>query len=165
MSWLSMRTNFIRSSCSPCRPSSKDPQPEEDPSVNARIQRLARDYDRYGQRKTVEGVLLVHVSIHVLDARNAFIPAHRPDFILLSLLADSFLPSFRTMVIHTSSSSRSQMPSSSCPYIVLLAISTQHTSPPAFIVDLYLSFDPALATTSSQTKTKSQVSNFACTIG
>ncbi|GAA6032804.1 hypothetical protein JCM8097_000800 [Rhodosporidiobolus ruineniae] len=42
----------------------KDPQVEEDPSVNARLQRLEQDYEQYGMRRTVEGLLIVHEHGH-----------------------------------------------------------------------------------------------------
>ena len=38
----------------------KDPLYERDPSVAARFQRMKDEYDRVGQRRSVEGVLLVH---------------------------------------------------------------------------------------------------------
>ncbi|MCO5549027.1 hypothetical protein L7F22_002493 [Adiantum nelumboides] len=38
----------------------KAAQPEEDPSVAARLQRLQNNYEDYGIRRTVEGVLVVH---------------------------------------------------------------------------------------------------------
>ena len=40
--------------------STKESQPEEDPSVSARLQRLQNNYEDYGMRRTVEGVLVVH---------------------------------------------------------------------------------------------------------
>lgn len=43
--------------------STKEAQPEEDPSVAARLQRLQNNYEDFGMRRTVEGVLVVHVSI------------------------------------------------------------------------------------------------------
>ena len=42
----------------------KEYQAEEDPSVAARIHRLANDYEREGMRTTVEGVLIVHEHGH-----------------------------------------------------------------------------------------------------
>lgn len=42
--------------------STKEAQPEEDPSVAARLQRLQNNYEDFGMRRTVEGVLVVHVS-------------------------------------------------------------------------------------------------------
>ncbi|KAM0755728.1 cleavage and polyadenylation specific factor 5 [Meredithblackwellia eburnea MCA 4105] len=54
----------------------KDPQPEEDPSVNARLQRLQNDYETHGMRRTVEGLLVVHEHGHphvlLLQVANAF---------------------------------------------------------------------------------------------
>ncbi|KZV70907.1 hypothetical protein PENSPDRAFT_428114 [Peniophora sp. CONT] len=39
---------------------SAETQPEEDPSVSARLQLLQNNYEDYGVRRTVEGVLVVH---------------------------------------------------------------------------------------------------------
>lgn len=54
----------------------KEAQPEEDPSVAARLQRLKNNYDECGMRRTVEGVLLVHDHGHphvlMLQIANAF---------------------------------------------------------------------------------------------
>jgi hypothetical protein len=54
----------------------KEPQPEEDPSVPARLQRLADEYEMIGMRRTVEGVLLVHEHQHphvlMMQIGNAF---------------------------------------------------------------------------------------------
>lgn len=54
----------------------KDPQPEEDPSVAARLKRLENDYERDGMRRTVEAVLVVHQHNHphvlMLQIANAF---------------------------------------------------------------------------------------------
>ncbi|GAA5835217.1 hypothetical protein JCM11251_006646 [Rhodosporidiobolus azoricus] len=54
----------------------KDPQVEEDPSVNARLERLERDYEQYGMRRTVEGLLIVHEHGHphvlLLQVGNSF---------------------------------------------------------------------------------------------
>jgi len=41
--------------------SQKEAQPEEDASVAARIQRLQSQYEQNGMRRTVEGIMLVHV--------------------------------------------------------------------------------------------------------
>jgi hypothetical protein len=38
--------------------STKEAQPEEDPSVAARLQRLQNNYEDFGMRRTVEGVLV-----------------------------------------------------------------------------------------------------------
>ena len=46
--------------------STKEAQPEEDPSVAARLQRLQNNYEDFGMRRTVEGVLVVHVSIELV---------------------------------------------------------------------------------------------------
>src|SRR5438445_13645960 len=40
--------------------STKEAQPEEDPSVSARLQRLQNNYEDFGMRRTVEGILVVH---------------------------------------------------------------------------------------------------------
>ncbi|KAF9027860.1 hypothetical protein BDZ89DRAFT_1066602, partial [Hymenopellis radicata] len=37
--------------------STKEAQPEEDPSVSARLQRLQNNYEDFGMRRTVEGIL------------------------------------------------------------------------------------------------------------
>ncbi|GAA5922407.1 cleavage and polyadenylation specificity factor subunit 5 [Sporobolomyces koalae] len=54
----------------------KEAQVEEDPSVNARLQRLEDDYDKYGMRRTVEGLLIVHEHGHphvlLLQVANSF---------------------------------------------------------------------------------------------
>lgn len=42
----------------------KSAQPEEDPSVSARLQRLQNQYEDFGMRRTVESVLLVHEHGH-----------------------------------------------------------------------------------------------------
>lgn len=56
--------------------STKESQPEEDPSVSARLQRLQNNYEDYGMRRTVEGVLVVHDHGHphilMLQIANAF---------------------------------------------------------------------------------------------
>ena len=56
--------------------STKEAQPEEDPSVSARLQRLQNNYEDFGMRRTVEGVLLVHDHGHphvlMLQIANAF---------------------------------------------------------------------------------------------
>ena len=58
------------------RPSTKEAQPEEDPSVSARLQRLQNNYEDFGMRRTVEGVLVVHDHGHphilMLQIANAF---------------------------------------------------------------------------------------------
>lgn len=54
----------------------KAPQPEEDPSVAARLQRLQNQYEDFGIRHTVEGVLVVHDHGHphvlMIQIANAF---------------------------------------------------------------------------------------------
>ncbi|KAJ3228214.1 hypothetical protein HK099_005224 [Clydaea vesicula] len=42
----------------------KDPQPEDDPSVAARLNRLQHEYEKFGMRTSVEGVLMVHEQGH-----------------------------------------------------------------------------------------------------
>lgn len=81
------RSRTRKSSCScltrrahsytrPFRISTKESQPEEDPSVSARLQRLQNNYEDYGMRRTVEGVLVVHDHGHphilMLQIANAF---------------------------------------------------------------------------------------------
>jgi cleavage and polyadenylation specificity factor subunit 5 len=57
-----------------CR--TKEAQPEEDPSVAARLQRLQNNYEDWGMRRTVEGILVVHDHGHphilMLQIANAF---------------------------------------------------------------------------------------------
>ena len=71
-------TNFARQTSFPKNPSltlsrtvnlysltnypfgTKDPLFEKDPSVPARFQRMRDEYDQYGMRRSVDGVLLVH---------------------------------------------------------------------------------------------------------
>lgn len=54
----------------------KEPQPEEDPSVAARLQRLQNNYEDLGMRRTVEAILVVHEHGHphvlMLQIANAF---------------------------------------------------------------------------------------------
>lgn len=56
--------------------STKPAQLEQDFSVNARLQRLQTDYEKYGLRRTVEGLLVVHEHGHphvlLLQVANAF---------------------------------------------------------------------------------------------
>ena len=56
--------------------STKESQPEEDPSVAARLQRLQNNYEDFGMRRTVEGILVVHDHGHphilMLQIANAF---------------------------------------------------------------------------------------------
>ena len=54
----------------------KETQPEEDPSVLARLKRLEEHYDEHGMRRTCEGVLVCHEHNHphvlMLQIANAF---------------------------------------------------------------------------------------------
>lgn len=54
----------------------KETQPEEDPSVMARLKRLEEHYDKYGMRRTCEGILVCHEHNHphilMLQIANAF---------------------------------------------------------------------------------------------
>ncbi|GAA5964325.1 hypothetical protein JCM21900_001844 [Sporobolomyces salmonicolor] len=54
----------------------KEPQLEDEPTVNARLQRLEEDYEQYGMRRTVEGLLIVHEHGHphvlLLQVANTF---------------------------------------------------------------------------------------------
>ena len=54
----------------------KEAQPEEDPSVAARLQRLQNNYEDFGMRRTVEGVLVCHEHGHphvlMIQIANAF---------------------------------------------------------------------------------------------
>ncbi|THC91493.1 hypothetical protein EYZ11_009050 [Aspergillus tanneri] len=54
----------------------KETQPEEDPSVLARLKRLEEHYEQYGMRRTCEGVLVCHEHNHphvlMLQIANAF---------------------------------------------------------------------------------------------
>lgn len=63
-------------------PSTKEAQPEEDPSVSARLQRLQNNYEDFGMRRTVEGVLVVHDHGHphilMLQIANAFFKLYVP---------------------------------------------------------------------------------------
>ncbi|KAF5319324.1 hypothetical protein D9619_008653 [Psilocybe cf. subviscida] len=71
-----------------CFTSTKEAQPEEDPSVSARLQRLQNNYEDFGMRRTVEGILVVHDHGHphilMLQIANAFfklrdtLPTRRP---------------------------------------------------------------------------------------
>ncbi|KAI8874696.1 hypothetical protein K501DRAFT_204200, partial [Backusella circina FSU 941] len=60
----------------------KDAQPEEDPSVAARLRRLESDFAEHGLRRSVEAVLVVHQHNHphvlMLQIANAFfkLPGH-----------------------------------------------------------------------------------------
>ncbi|QIX02437.1 hypothetical protein AMS68_007954 [Peltaster fructicola] len=54
----------------------KEVQPEEDPSVNARLKRLEEYYEQHGMRRTCEGILICHEHNHphvlMLQIANAF---------------------------------------------------------------------------------------------
>ncbi|KAI4229439.1 MAG: hypothetical protein L6R36_000893 [Xanthoria steineri] len=54
----------------------KENQPEEDPSVLARLKRLEEHYDQHGMRRTCEGILVCHEHNHphilMLQIANAF---------------------------------------------------------------------------------------------
>lgn len=54
----------------------KETQPEEDPSVLARLKRLEEHYTQYGMRRTCEGILVCHEHNHphilMLQIANAF---------------------------------------------------------------------------------------------
>lgn len=70
--------------------STKETQPEEDPSGSARLQRLQNNYEDYGMRRTVEGVLVVHDHGHphilMLQIANAFFKLYVYFAISISLL-------------------------------------------------------------------------------
>jgi nucleotide hydrolase (Nudix2) len=54
----------------------KEAQPEEDPSVAARLGRLQDHYEKHGMRRTCEGILVCHEHNHphilMLQIANAF---------------------------------------------------------------------------------------------
>lgn len=54
----------------------KEQQPEEDPSVLARLKRLEEHYENHGMRRTCEGILVCHEHNHphilMLQIANAF---------------------------------------------------------------------------------------------
>ncbi|KAJ2906228.1 cleavage and polyadenylation specific factor 5 [Zalerion maritima] len=54
----------------------KETQPEEDPSVLARLKRLEEHYEKFGMRRTCEGILVCHEKNHphilMLQIANAF---------------------------------------------------------------------------------------------
>jgi cleavage and polyadenylation specificity factor subunit 5 len=73
--------------------STKEAQPEEDPSVSARLQRLQNNYEDFGMRRTVEGVLVVHDHGHphilMLQIANAFFKLYvLPVFCIFFLSSD-----------------------------------------------------------------------------
>lgn len=61
----------------------KETQPEEDPSVLARLKRLEEHYEKYGMRRTCEGVLVCHEHNHphvlMLQIANAFFKLYVTD--------------------------------------------------------------------------------------
>lgn len=65
----------------------KDGQPEEDPSVLARLKRLEEHYEQHGMRRTCEGILVCHEHNHphilMLQIANAFFKLYghsHPDY-------------------------------------------------------------------------------------
>jgi hypothetical protein len=60
----------------------KENQPEEDPSVLARLKRLEEHYELHGMRRTCEGVLVCHEHNHphvlMLQIANAFFKLSSP---------------------------------------------------------------------------------------
>ena len=87
--------------------STKEAQPEEDPSVAARLQRLQNNYEDYGMRRTVEGVLVVHDHGHphilMLQIANAFFKLYvectrraHSKFVSLTQRRATFPPANRT---------------------------------------------------------------------
>lgn len=54
----------------------QEQQPEEDPSVSARLKRLEEHYEHHGMRRTCEGILVCHEHNHphilMLQIANAF---------------------------------------------------------------------------------------------
>lgn len=69
----------------------KENQPEEDPSVLARLKRLEEHYAQHGMRRTCEGILVCHEHNHphilMLQIANAFFKLYvalllRPPFAL-----------------------------------------------------------------------------------
>lgn len=71
-----LRITFFSHQHSSFHSSTKEAQPEEDPSVSARLQRLQNNYEDFGMRRTVEGILVVHDHGHphilMLQIANAF---------------------------------------------------------------------------------------------
>jgi cleavage and polyadenylation specificity factor subunit 5 len=63
----------------------KETQPEEDPSVLARLKRLEEHYDKHGMRRTCEGILVCHEHNHphvlMLQIANAFFKLYALPFI------------------------------------------------------------------------------------
>ena len=71
----------------------KEQQPEEDPSVLARLKRLEEHYEEHGMRRTCEGVLVCHEHNHphilMLQIANAFFklcvtPSSYPTFLTIA---------------------------------------------------------------------------------
>jgi len=64
----------------------KETQPEEDPSVVARLERLKEHYERHGMRRTCEGILVCHEHNHphilMLQIANAFFKLYWPTSVL-----------------------------------------------------------------------------------
>src|SRR6516162_6021130 len=60
----------------------KETQPEEDPSVLARLQRLEEHFEQHGMRRTCEGILVCHEHNHphilMLQIANAFFKLYVP---------------------------------------------------------------------------------------
>lgn len=60
----------------------KENQPEEDPSVLARLKRLEEHYNKHGMRRTCEGILVCHEHNHphilMLQIANAFFKLYAP---------------------------------------------------------------------------------------
>ena len=64
----------------------KETQPEEDPSVIARLKRLEEHYEQHGMRRTCEGILVCHEHNHphvlMLQIANAFFKLYAPLYFL-----------------------------------------------------------------------------------
>jgi hypothetical protein len=71
----------------------KENQPEEDPSVLARLHRLQEHYEVHGMRRTCEGVLVCHEHSHphilMLQIANAFFKLYVSFFLQLVFFTDS----------------------------------------------------------------------------
>lgn len=75
----------------------KENQPEEDPSVLARLKRLEEHFEQYGMRRTCEGILVCHEHNHphilMLQIANAFfklyVPGQVSSIVTTSLLTHS----------------------------------------------------------------------------
>ena len=67
----------------------KETQPEEDPSVQARLKRLEEHYELHGMRRTCEGILVCHEHNHphvlMLQIANAFFKLYEIDLSLKPL--------------------------------------------------------------------------------